>query len=229
MLRYEVNNDQLFFKAIQNYQAEFGGGIASTADLQKVMEQTTGRGLGYFFKQWYEGEGYPIFSLNWNQRDRKMVIESKQATTGTTPFFRTDITYQVQTTTGTETFRVRQTKPTQQFAFTVDGEVLGITMDPDNWILKDVTQIVRNNNLTVPDFSPVVVPNPVLGNVATITDLGFTPTTAVIFDRIGRKMGTQTIVQQQDIQLQIANLPAGLYFVQLSDGQQTQQAKFVKL
>ncbi|WP_162427779.1 M1 family aminopeptidase [Pontibacter pudoricolor] len=229
MLRYELNNDQLFFKALQNYQAEFGGRTASTADLQKVMEQTTGRELGYFFKQWYEGEGYPIFDLAWNQRDRRMVIESKQATTGITPFFRTDITYQVQTTTGTETFRVRQTKPTQQFAFTIDGEVLGITMDPDNWILNDVTQIVRNNNLTVPDFVPVVFPNPVTGNAVTITDLDFTPTTAVIFDRIGRKMGTQTIVQQKEIQLQVANLPAGLYFIQLSNGQQSQQAKFVKL
>jgi aminopeptidase N len=229
MLRYEINNDQLFFKALQNYQTEFGGGTASTADLQRVMEQTTGKELDYFFNQWYEGEGYPSFTLNWNQRDGKMVIESKQATTGTTPFFRTDITYQVQTTTGPKTFRVTQTKPTQQFALTVDGEVLGITMDPDNWILKDVTQTVRNNSLPIPDFSPVVVPNPVSGNVATITELGFTPTTAVIFDRIGRKMGTQTIVQQKDIKLQIATLPAGLYFVQLSDGQQTRRVKFVKL
>ncbi|MER2999552.1 M1 family aminopeptidase [Pontibacter populi] len=229
MLRYEINNDALFFKALQNYQIKFGSGTASTADLQRVMEQTTGKKLGYFFKQWYEGEGYPVFNVAWNQRDRKMVLVSEQATTGKTPFFRTDITYQVQTTSGTETFRVRQTKPTQQFVFTVDGEVLGVTMDPENWILKEVNQIVKNSNLPVPDFAPIVSPNPVSGNFATITDLNFTPTTVVIFDRIGRKMGTQTIVQQENIQLQVSTLPAGLYFVQFSDGQQTRQVKFVKL
>ncbi|MEJ8757899.1 M1 family aminopeptidase [Pontibacter sp. H259] len=228
MLRYELNNDALFFKALQNYQTEFSGKTATTADLQRVLEETTGKDLDYFFAQWYEGEGYPVFNVQWNQKGKDVVLQSKQTTTGSISFFKTDVTFLVQTSTGTETIRVTQNTPVQQFVFQTDGEVFSVIVDPDEWLLKNATQVSRNQNLTIPELKTVAYPNPAAANTLFIADLPFAATSAIIYDRVGRKMGVQTFDGQQNLELQIAKLPAGLYIVHVTDGQQTQRLNFVK-
>jgi hypothetical protein len=42
-LRYEINNDSLFFAFLRNYQQQFGYSTASTLDFKALLEQQTGR------------------------------------------------------------------------------------------------------------------------------------------------------------------------------------------
>jgi len=228
MLRYELNNDALFFKALQNYQTQFRGKTATTADLQRVVEETTGKNFDYFFAQWYEGEGYPSYSVQWDQEGNRVVLASQQFTTGNTPFFKTDITYLVQTTSGAKTIRVTQNTPVQQFTFEVDGNVQSIIVDPDNWLLKDVSQVVRNTELTIPEPAPIVYPNPAIANTIFIADLPFAATKAIVYDRIGRKIQTYSFAAQQSFDLNINKLPAGLYILHITNGQETHRTNFVK-
>ncbi|MDB5281537.1 MAG: hypothetical protein JWO06_612, partial [Bacteroidota bacterium] len=58
-LRFEVNNDSLFFLGLRNYQAQFHASTAYGSDLKTVMENTTGLNLTDFFNQWYYGFGFP--------------------------------------------------------------------------------------------------------------------------------------------------------------------------
>ncbi|MBC5774163.1 T9SS type A sorting domain-containing protein [Pontibacter sp. KCTC 32443] len=229
MLRYEINNDELFFQALRNYQTQFRGKTATTADLQRVMEETTGKELDYFFKQWYEGEGYPSFSIQWNQEENRLALESTQSGTGKTTLFRTDVTYRIQTTTGIQTVRVTQSQAKQKHLLSVSGEVLSITLDPDNWLLKDVSQIVHNTEMMVPERTPVLYPNPTTNATVFIKDLPFNATSATIYDRVGRKIGMQKFGSEQPVELHISNLPAGLYIVHITDGQQNFKTNLVKL
>ncbi|NEM96701.1 M1 family aminopeptidase [Pontibacter burrus] len=229
MLRHEINNDALFFQALRNYQAKFSGKTATTADLQQVMEETTGKDLGYFFRQWYEGEGYPLFSLQWNQIGKKLILKLQQSATGNTPFFRTDVTFQFQTSNGLQSVRVTQEQPVQYFVFEVAETFTSIEIDPANYILKEVRQIIKDPNLQQPETKPIVYPNPVSTNSITITDIPFAATEVIIFDRIGRKVSTNKLGGQATIPLEITTLPAGLYFVRLSDGRSTATTSFLKL
>ena len=60
MMRYLFNDDVRYFRALRAYQTQFRGRTARTADLQRVLEAELGRPLGYFFQQWFRGEGYPL-------------------------------------------------------------------------------------------------------------------------------------------------------------------------
>ncbi|HID54296.1 MAG TPA: hypothetical protein EYP41_19940 [Anaerolineae bacterium] len=50
-LRQEVG-DEAFFAGLQMYFAEYGGGTASDAQFQAVMEEASGQSLEAFFEKW---------------------------------------------------------------------------------------------------------------------------------------------------------------------------------
>ncbi|WP_299822610.1 M1 family aminopeptidase [uncultured Pontibacter sp.] len=229
MLRFEINNDNLFFKALQNYQQQYGGGTASTADLQKVFEQLTGKQLGYFFDQWYAGTGYPTFRIAWNQEQNRLLIVSEATVSSTTPFFRTDMEYRITTTTGDTTIRVTQGKAIENYLLQVKGEVTRIQPDPNNWILKDAS-LQRNRLLAVPDFGPpVLYPNPVHGPSIKVANLSFEPTVAKVYDMTGRLVRSSYFLTSEETTVPVSDLPAGMYQLLLTNGSQKYSARFVKV
>ncbi len=54
-LRQEVG-DEAFFAGLKAYFAEYGGGTASDAQFQAVMEEASGQSLELFFEKWLLGE-----------------------------------------------------------------------------------------------------------------------------------------------------------------------------
>lgn len=66
MLRF-VLGDSAFFNGIRSYQSDplLAYGFARTIDLQRNLEQVSGKSLNLFFNEWYNGEGYPSFHLEW--------------------------------------------------------------------------------------------------------------------------------------------------------------------
>ncbi|HFQ93000.1 MAG TPA: M1 family peptidase [Anaerolineae bacterium] len=50
-LRQEVG-DEAFFAGLKAYFAEYGGGAASDAQFQEIMEEASGQSLGAFFEKW---------------------------------------------------------------------------------------------------------------------------------------------------------------------------------
>ncbi|OGX87609.1 hypothetical protein BEN47_00060 [Hymenobacter lapidarius] len=103
MLRYLLNDDARFFRALRTYQSQFRGGTARTADLQRVFEAEAGRSLDYFFRQWYRGRGYPTFTGRWNQGGNRFVLRVDESVSqpAVTPFFETDVDYLLTFTNGT--------------------------------------------------------------------------------------------------------------------------------
>ena len=64
MLRREVG-DAVFLDILRAYLQRFGGGVASTRDLQHVAEEVSGRDLSAFFEQWVYRPGNPSVALYW--------------------------------------------------------------------------------------------------------------------------------------------------------------------
>jgi len=63
MLRYELG-DSLFFEALREYLRRHAYGVATTNDMETVMEEYAGRPLDWFFDQWVRRPGWPVFRLN---------------------------------------------------------------------------------------------------------------------------------------------------------------------
>ncbi|HEX8659441.1 MAG TPA: M1 family metallopeptidase, partial [Hymenobacter sp.] len=111
MLRYLLNDDAKFFRAMRTYQAQYRGSTARTADLQRVFEGEAGRPLGYFFQQWFRGNGYPTFKARWNQVGNNFMlrVDEEVSVAAVTPFFDTDVDYLLTFSDGrTQTVRLHQ-------------------------------------------------------------------------------------------------------------------------
>jgi aminopeptidase N len=229
MLRFEVNNDALFFEALRRYQQQYGGSTATTADLQQVLEKTTGLDLDYFFAQWYSGEGYPTFNVEWNQQGNRLLIVSNQTTsTSATPFFRTDLEYQITTSTGVTTVRVTQDEPLEEHLLQVDGNVVHVEIDPQNWILNAAQPAQRNPSLEVPEPEKTVLyPNPTSGELH-IANLYFSPTSAYIYNTAGQLVKQLQLNMSVNPTISVTDLAAGYYILHLSNNAQHFRSSFIK-
>ncbi len=66
MLRY-VLGDVEFKAVIKEYVERFGGRYAETKDLEQIINDITGRDLGWFFEQWVYRGGEPVFEIGYRQ------------------------------------------------------------------------------------------------------------------------------------------------------------------
>jgi aminopeptidase N len=63
MLRHELG-DSIFFKGLHNYLMAHQWKNVELADLREAMEDVSGKDLNWFFEQWFEKPGHPIFELS---------------------------------------------------------------------------------------------------------------------------------------------------------------------
>lgn len=77
MLRMDLG-DEIFFKGLQKYYADYRNSTAITNDFQNVMEAVSGKGLDLFFEQWLWQAGHPVLSFNWKELSSKLNITAEQ-------------------------------------------------------------------------------------------------------------------------------------------------------
>jgi len=227
-IRFELNNDSLFFAVLKAYQQQFGYSTANTLDFKTVLEQVTGRSFTQVFDQWFYGEGFPVFTVRWNKYQDTLFIASVQTTsTTTTPLFITPIEFLVKRAEGDTLIRVMQNQPAYTFKIPMPGTITGLEIDPNDWILnqgtaqKDVTLTGLSDDLTQRTIA--LYPNPVHDQL--YLTLPETRATVSILDVSGRKISEQTMTQSQ---LDVQHLPQGIYFVQVVAENLVQTLRFVK-
>ncbi|OON70037.1 hypothetical protein B0919_04635 [Hymenobacter sp. CRA2] len=239
MLRYLLNDDIKFFRALRTYQATYGGRTARTPDLQRIFEQEAGRSLQYFFDQWWRGEGFPTFAVRWNQVGTSLYLRVAETVSmpAVTPFFDTEVDYNVVYASGqSQLVRLRQTQATTDFSVPVpaDQTVVSITVDPNQWVLDEGSTATRDNTIVLaahqgqPTVTFSLYPNP-------CQDVLFLPEqlrgarTAEVTDATGRVVLRQAL-KAADRQLRVDQLKAGLYLLRLqqADGSMSSATRFVK-
>ncbi len=83
MLREQVG-DANFWKAINLYLTHHRFASVETTDLQKVMEETSGQKLDWFFAQWVYGTSYPKLSVKqrYDETAKSLVFDIEQTQKG---------------------------------------------------------------------------------------------------------------------------------------------------
>lgn len=80
MLRMDLG-DEVFFKGLQKYYADFQNSTALTEDFKNVMEAVSGKELDLFFNQWLWQAGHPVLDFDWKQLSGRRQITIKQLPT----------------------------------------------------------------------------------------------------------------------------------------------------
>jgi aminopeptidase N len=229
-LRYEINNDSLFFAFLRNYQQQFGYSTASTLDFKALLEQQTGRDFTQTFAQWFYGQGFPSFTVKWNQFTDTLYISSLQTTSwpATTPLFITSLEIMVKRTEGDTLLRVMYDTNNEFYKIPLTGTITNIQIDPRNGIMNTAV-VQRDPTLTgISEFtgSRQVIgayPNPVTDHLTLVFPQ---PTAAVtIVDAAGKTVLEQTITQSQ---LDVQSLPQGFYLMRIVSGSDVQTLRLIK-
>jgi aminopeptidase N len=167
-LRYEINNDSVFFPAIRAFQNTYAKSTASVIDFKNFMEVQSGLNFAQFFNQWYYGEGYPTFSVSWNQANNVFYLKSTQTTSkpSSIPLFMTHVDYRITRTAMADTIvRLYHGQSVENYTIALTGSVTSIGVDPNNWILNKVGTNTKDITLSASESladAPMVFvgPNP---------------------------------------------------------------------
>ncbi len=122
MLRWTLG-DSLFFKGLNQYLTDpkLAYDFAHTKDLQRNLQQVSGQSLGYFFNQWFYGQGYPSFTVKWkDSSNHKLYFTVTQITSmpSSVNFFRVLLPIQLNNGKKAKTIALNCIKNSQ--AFVVD-------------------------------------------------------------------------------------------------------------
>ena len=157
MLRW-ILGDNVFFTAIRNYQTDpaVAYGFARTADLQRNLEQASGKNLTSFFNKWFSGQGYPSYNVQWsNYGSGNVWIKMNQVTSHpSVSFFDLPVALKFQNATQSATVIVDNTVNGETFIKSIGFIADTVFVDPDAWL------ITRNNSTSkLPAVLPVILKN----------------------------------------------------------------------
>ena len=228
-MRFEVQNDNLFFQGLRNFQTIFKDSVATANDLKMVMEGTTFKNLTDYFNQWYYGEGYPTFNVDYSKQGDSIVLFVNQTVSmpAVTPFFKGLYEFRINTTSGDTTVKVNMTVNNQTFKFRSNRTPTGVVVDPNNWVLNKVGSITTGLNDPVNVSNEVKLsPNPTSGSFQVQYPVN-SFSKLVIFDLAGRKIEEHNISTGSTKITINSALPMGSYIVRLNGSGKIANKKLV--
>jgi hypothetical protein len=161
MIRFELQNDPVFFETLRNFIDTHADSVATGLDFKAVLEETSGMDFTDFFNQWYFGAGYPIYETSWEQQDGVLTIYSLQTSSSeTNPLFKMSMEYRIHHEEGDTLVRVFQDESQEVFRFPMIHSVDSIVLDPRNQVLNQVKDQVKGARVEAIPFLVSIHPNP---------------------------------------------------------------------
>jgi hypothetical protein len=166
MLRWVVG-DSLFFEACRNYlhDPDHHHGFARTIDFQNHLEAVSNIDLDEFFDDWFYGEGYPSYTLTWEQvLDSVIIVVDQIQSDPSVSFFEMPIRVAASRFGIVADTVFQHTHNHQRFAMYVgDNEISQLIFDRDKWILSKFNKIIKGTTAlgdASNDIPISIFPNP---------------------------------------------------------------------
>jgi aminopeptidase N len=215
MLRKKMGDDN-FYQGLRNFLAhpDLAFNYAKTSDFIPIMEAASGLDLTEFFNDWLFNQGYPSFTVQWNQPNSNQIqINLSQSTShSSVDFFETNVTLRLLGSQGEQQdITLSHTEQNQEFIENIGFNVANVIFDPNE-------DIISRNNLVTLGVDGINVadsirlfPNPV-NEILTIVKpdyleiYGYT-----IYNSIGQK-----IIESKNFNntIDLKNIVTGFYTVQ---------------
>lgn len=234
-LRYLINNDNLFFASLQNFLATYAYGTATGLEFKEFMEQETGLNLNNFFNEWYFGEGFPTYSVEYDFLGSDVLIKVSQNTSSpATTLFTNPIDLRITRSGGLSDTIVRVDITSNETFVQLTGinnfESID-AIDPLNYVINKFGGITENLNLKVDELAAenneiIVFPNPTKGQLSVNYD-GQKPCQLSVINSKGKQVFKTEITSNQTIDL--SHLKNGQYLIQLEMNRKKVIRKVIKL
>ena len=231
MLRWKLG-DAVFLQGLRQYlnDPKLAYGFANTEDLRRNLEQVSGQNLAEFFKDWFKGQGYPSYNVQWTQIGSQYVnIKMNQTTSHTSvDFFELPVALTFKNATQEKTIVVDNKTNGETFFRNIGFIADTVLIDPEYWLVTKNNKTAKVPDATAGQNIIQVFPNPV-GDHFYIYMRKMVSTTANInlYNAAGQLVYTKNINLingSEYIEVPSQHLPAGAYFLRIKTG----DFKFVK-
>ncbi|HMD00342.1 MAG TPA: M1 family aminopeptidase [Ferruginibacter sp.] len=230
MLRFKLG-DSTFFRGIRQYQQDpkLAYGFARTPDLERNLEQASGKDLTQFFKDWFKGQGYPSYNVEWSPigSDYVRIKVSQTTSHASVSFFALPVPLKFKNAAKEKTIVVDNVSNGEIFIRNIGFVPDSVFIDPDLWLIS------KNNVATkVIDPSPYgvkVFPNPVGSQFYVSFSKLASPTANInLYNSIGQRVYSRTVTLlngSEYIEIPSTQLPSGVYTIRIQAGD---EVKFTK-
>jgi len=235
--------DSLFFQSLRSYVADpdLAYNTAVTENFQRVCEDVSGIKLDRFFDQWVYGSGRPDYRAKWSVSGEgpwEIILQIDQINTN---LFEMPLEIIISGQSFEKTYTVWDSLSTQRFSFITDQKPEKLEVDPDNWVLKDLSLSYVEGNLNEPpeEFSVSQnYPNPF--NPGTSIDILLPEDATVtfeIFNILGEKVykkssnqsaGYKTLIWRGKTNLG-SDVSSGMYIYRVRVGENSVTKKMILL
>jgi aminopeptidase N len=137
MLRSQLG-DEAFFNGIRDYYNAHKHSIASSEDLRRALEKTSGQNLQQFFASWIYGTGHPEYAVSWRWNSDKKLLTIKVDQTQPEGVFPNWIPVEIALTGGNKRIIIKPNAKDHTEEVALDQAPTSVDIDPDNTILKQV-------------------------------------------------------------------------------------------
>jgi len=138
-LRYIIQNDSIFFAALQDFQNTYAHSTATGLDFKNHVANFCNINLDAFFEQWYFGEGFPTYQVQYNQNGSDLFLQISHTASmpNITPTFTNPISLRILRQGQADTIiRFEINNNVELFSLYNFGTVVGtIGIDPSNWVI----------------------------------------------------------------------------------------------
>jgi aminopeptidase N len=228
MIRHQLNDDSIFFAVLRKFIATYGNETAGAIEFRNILEELSGRSFETFFNQWYYGEGHPVFSIRWEHSNDSLKIYLSQHGSSPliTPFFNVIVDFKISYFGGDTLVKFYQDQSEMVYSIPFNKKVYKISLDNENWILKEILSTKRI--LTDDSVRFSIFPNPA-NDVVYVenVDIGLS-FNVEIYDSKGvlfHKATTAEVFMQIDLE----NFLKGVYQVVVSRKNHQEFFQLVKL
>ncbi len=232
MLRVRIG-DSLFFEGCRQYLSNRKlQGFSTTEQFRTVMESVSGSDLREFFKQWYEGDGFPYLKINWEQSGSKMTVKIEQTPSNpTVPFWKISIPILFYNTlTGEEDLRtfVPQ-KLNEEYVFYLNFDADTAVFDPHVTVLAK-TAIGGMNLGRVEEDHIVLYPNPTNRGVLNVKSRNPDIKKVEVVSLLGQTILTasESNVAYQNAIIDVSSLSSGTYILKVYSDNKVYLKKWIK-
>jgi aminopeptidase N len=232
MLRFKLG-DVPFLNGIRAYlnDPKLRYGFARTNDLKKHLEDASGVSLDSFFRQWFEGQGYPSYQVAWAQIGPDVVkIQLNQTTShASVPFFALPVALKFTNSLRDTTVVVDHQSNGAYFVRNIGFVADSVFVDPEYWLISKNNTVTKLAELALLPGAVNVYPSPCI-NELNVQLQSFTGNSLslLLHNVLGQTMLHTTVPLYQGkafLNIPVAQLSSGHYILTViaEDGFKTTQ------
>ncbi len=203
MLRWKLG-DTIFFRALRQYQKDpkIIYGFAKTDDLKRNLEQVSGQNLTEFFNDWFKGQGYPSYNVEWTQLDSNYVsIKMSQVTSHhSVIFFELPVALKFKNDSQEKTIVVNNKTNGEIFIRNIGFRADTVIIDPEYWLITRNNTSQKKMNVVNGQNIVQIYPNPVQSQFYVyLGNFSATGATIGLYNSIGQLVYSQKLTLQSGV------------------------------